>query len=158
MSKEKKGRKFGRNRKSPAAKMYLMVKRADTNKQKRIKRHLKRCPNDAQAMAALKAGGSLGPKKMPHVADVKPPERFTMEYLVDANYKKAHRIYMAFAAGVMVDIGPHYQDVRKSYDKVNTDAAFCVRTGSIITILERKRSTPFVQNSYKLREFLKNVG
>ena len=157
MSKEKKGRKFGRNRKSPAAKLYLMVKKSMTNKQRRIAKHLKRCPNDAQAVAALKAGGSL-PMTHPKVNDVKPEDRFVMAHAVDVNYKKAHRLYMCKAAGVTVDISPHYKDVRRSFDKCNIDAVFCVRVGNLITILERKRSTPFVQNSYKLREFLKNVS
>ncbi len=156
MAKQSKGRKFGRNKKSPAAKLYLMVKKSDTNKQRRIKKHLKKCPADLQAHAALKAGGSL-PMKLPKVLDVKPEERFTMQHAVDVNYKKAHRLYMCKAAGVMVDISPHYQDVRRSFDKCNIDAVFCVRVGNLITILERKRSTPFVQNSYKLREFLKAV-
>lgn len=39
MAKEKKGRKFGRNARRPSAKTYLIAKRWETNKVKRIRRH-----------------------------------------------------------------------------------------------------------------------
>lgn len=155
--KEKKNRKFGRNKKSPAAKLYLMVKKADTNGIRKLKKHLRNNPNDKQNADILKAGGS-GPiiKFKKEVVEVR--ERLVLDKPVVHNFKKANRLYLVIANGVTLDVGPHYNDVKRSFEKCNSAAAFCRRDGSIITIMETKRSTPLVKSSYKLREFLKNAS
>jgi ribosomal protein S15P/S13E len=51
--KGKKGRKIGRYSKHPSSQRYKAERRWLTNKEKRIKRHLKRFPNDKQAQRAL---------------------------------------------------------------------------------------------------------
>jgi ribosomal protein S15P/S13E len=51
--KGKKGRKIGRCKRHPAAARYTGEKRWTTNRIKRIRRHLKKYPNDVQAKAAL---------------------------------------------------------------------------------------------------------
>ena len=51
--KGKKGRKIGRSKKHPAAQRYLYDRRWIENKAKRMRRHLKRYPDDKQAQGLL---------------------------------------------------------------------------------------------------------
>ncbi len=63
MAKEKKGQKFGRHRdRSPAAKMYKAASKDKVNKIKKLKRHVKKHPQDLRNASSLKAlqGGGNG--------------------------------------------------------------------------------------------------
>ena len=46
-------RKLGRSKKTTWYKIYTIENRAEKNKKKRIARHLKRHPNDAQAVGTV---------------------------------------------------------------------------------------------------------
>ena len=150
---QKKNRKFDRHSKrSAAAAAYRSGNRSLTNKLRKIRKHLKAHPSDNVAIIAAKSG--TGPKVDYKVKTATPPlERITHEHLVDKNFKKAHRLYMVFSEGVLVDITPHYKEAKSSYDKLNSNGALCSRVGSLITILTSKRATPIVKSSYKLREW-----
>lgn len=150
---QKKNRKFDRNAKrSPAMAAYRSGNRSLTNKLRKVRKHLKEHPADNVAVLTAKSG--TGPKVDYKVKAAEPPkERVTFDHLVTNNFKKAHRVYMVYSEGTLVDITPHYKDAKASYDKLNSNGAFCTRVGSLITILTSKKSSPLVKSSYKLREW-----
>ena len=53
--KGKKGRKIGRYARHPSSQRYKAEKRWETNRVKRIRRHIKRQPTDEQARSCLAA-------------------------------------------------------------------------------------------------------
>lgn len=58
--KGKKGRKIGRYSKHPSSMRYRAEKRWETNRIRRVRRHLKRLPNDKQAREWFEMYGGTG--------------------------------------------------------------------------------------------------
>lgn len=112
-SKEKKGRKFGRNINRPSDRAYKSQDRAMTNKVKKLKKHVKAQPNDQFAASVLKNGGSHKPAEYPVIDKVRPSKAHDVP-LVGVDFRKSDELYILESQyGCTIDVAARQKDLHE---------------------------------------------
>jgi hypothetical protein len=177
---EKKGQKFDRCRNSPSHKAYQMARRDRINQIKRLKRHLKKNPNDqknASTLLMLSKGSYIDevsgpipefPKPPPHRKGPKPEG---MEE-VEVEFRRHHRAkvngknivvldeHVASEAfyevvsdsNVVQDRGRTVEDVEKCWRKSHGAVSIVERKGDKAKVLYSKPATPPPGFESRIRE------